>query len=125
MAAGLALPDAPRTRGTGRCAHAPGRCTPAGVHWVGVGRRSNNVGITNLAVRKSYAGSFEYQAFVSLVNYTPEAQTFDFSLEVDGRSLAEKSVTLEPSALPSRRFAGPRPCRNPRPPFSTRAGIWS
>jgi uncharacterized membrane protein len=67
------------------------------VHWVGVGRRSNNVGITNLAVRKSYAGSFDYQAFVSLVNYTSEAQTFDFSLEVDGRSLAEKSVTLEPS----------------------------
>jgi len=67
------------------------------VHWVGVGRRSNNVGITNLAVRKSYANSFEYQAFVSLVNYTAEAQTFDFSLEVDGRSLAEKSVTMEPS----------------------------
>ena len=64
---------------------------------MGVGRRSNNVGITNLAVRKSYAGSFDYQAFVSLVNYTSEAQTFDFSLEVDGRSLAEKSVTLEPS----------------------------
>src|SRR5437016_3047374 len=28
----------------------------ARVHWVGVGRRGNNVGITNLAVRKSYAG---------------------------------------------------------------------
>ena len=67
------------------------------VRWIGVGRRSNNVGITNLSVRKSYAGSFDYQAFVSLVNYTSEAQTFDFSLEVDGRSLAEKSVTLEPS----------------------------
>ncbi|HEU5196406.1 MAG TPA: BatA and WFA domain-containing protein, partial [Methylomirabilota bacterium] len=67
------------------------------VRWVSIGRRSNNVGITNLSVRKSYANSFEYQAFVSLVNYTPEAQTFDFSLEVDGRSLAEKSVTLEPS----------------------------
>ncbi len=67
------------------------------VRWVGVGRRSNNVGITNLSVRKSYAGSFDYQAFVSLVNYTSEAQTFEFSLEVDGRSLAEKSVTLEPS----------------------------
>ena len=67
------------------------------VHWVGVGRRSQNVGITNLSVRKGYAGSFDYQAFVSLVNYTAEAQTFDFSLEVDGRKLAEKSVTMEPS----------------------------
>jgi uncharacterized membrane protein len=67
------------------------------VRWIGVGRRSNNVAITNLSVRKSYAGSFDYQAFVSLVNYTPEAQTFDFSLEVDGRRLAEKSVTMEPN----------------------------
>ncbi|TMQ15221.1 MAG: VWA domain-containing protein [Candidatus Rokuibacteriota bacterium] len=67
------------------------------VRWIGVGRRSQNVGITNLSVRKSYTGSFDYQAFVSLVNYTPESQTFDFSLEVDGRTLAEKSVTLEPS----------------------------
>ena len=63
------------------------------VRWVGVGRRSQNVGITNLSVRKDYCGAFDYQAFVSLVNYTAEAQTFDFSLEVDGRKLAEKSVT--------------------------------
>jgi uncharacterized membrane protein len=69
----------------------------ARVRWIGVGRRSNNVGITNLSVRKSYAGSFDYQAFVSLVNYTPEPQTFTFSLELDGKPLAEKSVTLEPS----------------------------
>ena len=40
------------------------------VHWVGVGRRSQNVGITNLSVRKGYAGSFDYQAFVALGNYS-------------------------------------------------------
>ncbi|HET7341671.1 MAG TPA: VWA domain-containing protein [Methylomirabilota bacterium] len=67
------------------------------VRWVGVGQRGHNVGITNLAVRKSYTGSLEYQAFVSLVNYTADSQTFDFSLEVDGKTLAEKSITLEPS----------------------------
>ncbi len=67
------------------------------VRWVGIGRRSHNVGITNLSVRKSYAGSFDYQAYVSLVNYTPQPQTFNFTLELDGRSLAERSVTLEPS----------------------------
>jgi uncharacterized membrane protein len=67
------------------------------VRWTPIGRRGHNVGVTNLAVRKSYSGSFEYQAFVSLVNYTAEPQTFQFSLEVDGRPLAEKSVTLEPS----------------------------
>jgi uncharacterized membrane protein len=67
------------------------------VRWIGIGRRSHNVGITNLSVRKSYAGSFDYQAYVSLVNYTPQPQTFNFTLELDGRSLAERSVTLEPS----------------------------
>jgi Ca-activated chloride channel family protein len=67
------------------------------VRWVGVGRGGQNVGITNLAVRKNYYGTFDYQAFVSLVNYTPETQTFSFRLEVGDATLAEKPVTLEPS----------------------------
>jgi Ca-activated chloride channel family protein len=67
------------------------------VRWMGIGRRSHNVGITNLSVRRSYAGSFDYQAFVSLVNYTPESQAFKFSLEIDGKTLADRSITLEPS----------------------------
>src|SRR5438093_1578862 len=67
------------------------------IRWVGVGRRSWNVGITSLAIRKAYFGASDYQAFVSLVNYSPEAQTFTFALELDGRTIAEKDVTLEPS----------------------------
>jgi uncharacterized membrane protein len=67
------------------------------VRWIGVGQSSRNVGVTNLAVRKTYYGSFDYQAFASLVNYTPETQTFNFTLEIDGTSIAEKSVTLEPN----------------------------
>jgi len=67
------------------------------LRWVSVGRRSNNVGITNLSVRRTYSGAFNYQAFVSLVNYARAPQTFDFSLELDGRRIAEKSLTLEPS----------------------------
>jgi uncharacterized membrane protein len=67
------------------------------IRWVTVGTRSRNVGITNLSIRRAYAGGFEYQAFVSLVNHSPESQTFDFTLSVDGRPLATKSVTLEPS----------------------------
>jgi Ca-activated chloride channel homolog len=67
------------------------------VRWVPVGRGSRNVGITNLAVRKNYYGSFDYQAFLSLVNHTPETQTFPLSLELDGHTIAEKQVTLEPS----------------------------
>jgi Ca-activated chloride channel family protein len=81
-------------------AFAPGRTAETGdprVRWIGLGRRSHNVGITNLSVRRSYAGSFDYQAFVSLVNYTPESQAFTFSLELDGKVLAERTVTMEPS----------------------------
>src|SRR5215468_4874389 len=67
------------------------------LHWNGVGQAGRNIAITNLAVRKTYYGSYEYQAFVSLVNYTPETQTFTFTLDVDDKTIAEKSVTLEPS----------------------------
>jgi uncharacterized membrane protein len=67
------------------------------VRWVGVGRRSQNVGITNLSIRKNYFGSFEHQAFVSLVNYTAEPQTFTFTLELEHQPIAEKQITLEPN----------------------------
>ena len=67
------------------------------IRWIGVGRGGRNVGITNLAVRKNYYGAFDYQAFVSLVNYTPETQDFTFSLDLDDKPIAEKSVTLEPN----------------------------
>ena len=67
------------------------------LRWIGVGQGGRNVAITNLSVRKTYYGSFEYQAFVSLVNYAKETETFNFSLEVDDKPIAEKSVTLEPS----------------------------
>jgi Ca-activated chloride channel homolog len=67
------------------------------VRWVGVGRGSRNVAITNLSIRKSYYGTFDNQAFVSLVNYSAEAQTFTFRLELDGKSIAEREVTLEPN----------------------------
>jgi len=67
------------------------------VRWVGVGRHGQNVAITSLSIRKNYYGAFDYQAFVSLVNYSVEPQTFGFRLELDGKSIAEKEVTLEPS----------------------------
>ncbi len=67
------------------------------VRWIGVGRGGQNVAITSLSIRKNYYGAFDYQAFVSLVNYSAEPQTFGFRLEIDGKSIAEKDVTLEPS----------------------------
>jgi Ca-activated chloride channel family protein len=81
------------------------------VRWIGIGQGGRNVGITNLAVRKGYFTAAEYQAYVSLVNYTPDAQSFTFTLEIDDRSIAEKSVTLEPNVrrsvvLPFRHSGG-------------------
>jgi len=67
------------------------------VRWIGVGRGGQNVAITSMSIRKNYYGAFDYQAFVSLVNYSAEPQTFGFRLEIDGKSIAEKDVTLEPS----------------------------
>jgi uncharacterized membrane protein len=84
------------TDGSFTLAQTPDTTDPR-LHWVGVGQGGRNVAITNLSVRKTYYGSFEYQAFVSLVNYTNETETFSFSLEVDDKPLADKSVTLEPS----------------------------
>jgi Ca-activated chloride channel homolog len=67
------------------------------VRWTGVGRRGHNVGITSLAVRKNYYGSFDYQAFLSLVNYTAQTQTFPLTLTIGGDTIARKPVTLEPN----------------------------
>ncbi|HEV8643254.1 MAG TPA: VWA domain-containing protein [Methylomirabilota bacterium] len=67
------------------------------LRWVGVGQGGRNVGITNLAVRKSYYGSYDYQAFASFVNYSAQTQTFTFTLEIDGTPIAEKPLTLEPN----------------------------
>ncbi len=66
------------------------------VRWVGVGRRSHNVGITSLAVRRNYFGTFNSQAFLSVANFSSEPQTFSFRLTLDDEMLAEKSLTLEP-----------------------------
>jgi Ca-activated chloride channel family protein len=67
------------------------------VRWVGVGRQGQNVAITSLSIRKNYFGAFDYQAFVALVNYSGEPQTFSFRLELDGKTIAERDVALEPN----------------------------
>ncbi|HXJ79574.1 MAG TPA: VWA domain-containing protein, partial [Candidatus Methylomirabilis sp.] len=66
------------------------------VRWVGVGRRSNNVGITNLAVRRNYFGTYNSQAFLSVANFSREPQTFSLTLMLDNETLAEKTLTLDP-----------------------------
>jgi Ca-activated chloride channel homolog len=70
--------------------------TDARVRWHGVGRRSDNVGITSFAIRKEYFSSFEYQAFLSLVNFSKTEKAFSLTLDLDGKTLAAKSLTLGP-----------------------------
>ncbi len=43
------------------------------VRWAGVGRRSSNVGITSLAVRRNYFGTYNSQAFLSVANFSRRA----------------------------------------------------
>ena len=66
------------------------------VRWVSVGRRGRNIGITELAVRKSYYGAFDYQAFVSLANFSDDRMTFPLRVRLDGNVANEQSVTLDP-----------------------------
>jgi Ca-activated chloride channel homolog len=66
------------------------------VRWLGVGRRSHNVGITSLAVRRNYVGSYSSQAFFSLGNFSTERQTFALRLTLDDEVLTERTLTLDP-----------------------------
>src|SRR4051812_11125873 len=40
------------------------------IRWVGVGRGDDNVGITQLAVRRGYQSASSYEAFLSLANFS-------------------------------------------------------
>jgi len=79
------------------------------IRWVGVGRRSHNVGITKLAVRKTYRGVGNYEAFVSLANFSNDVQRFSFTLRLDDRPIVDRAITLAPNVhrsliLPFRHF---------------------
>ena len=60
-----------------------GQADDVRVRWVGVGQRGRNVAITNLAIRRNYFGAFDSQAFLSVVNFSDEAQTLSFTLHID------------------------------------------
>ena len=66
------------------------------IGWVPVGGGSRNVGITQFAVRKSYYGIYDYQAFLSVVNFSDERMVFPLTLSIDGRTISEQSITLDP-----------------------------
>jgi Ca-activated chloride channel family protein len=66
------------------------------VRWIGVGRRSQNVGITSLAVRRNYFGNYNSQAFFSVGNFSGERQSLSLRLTLDDEVLTERTLTLDP-----------------------------
>ena len=81
------------------------------VRWVQVGGGSRNVGITQFAVRKSYYGIYDYQAFVSLTNFSDERLSFPLVVTVDDQPVNEQTIALDPQVK-----------RNVIVPFSLQAG---
>jgi Ca-activated chloride channel homolog len=68
----------------------------AAIRWHRFAQRGRNVGITAFEIRKTYFGAYDYQAFLSVANYSGEAATFDLTLTLDGRPLKAETVTLAP-----------------------------
>jgi len=66
------------------------------VRWTGTGRRSHNVGITSLAVRRNYFGTYNSQAFFSVGNFSSEQQNLSLRLTLDDEVLSERTLTLGP-----------------------------
>ena len=66
------------------------------VRWVTVGGGARNVGITQFAVRKAYFGAFDYQAFLSVTNFSDERVSFPLALTVDDQKISEQTLALDP-----------------------------
>ena len=66
------------------------------VRWVAVGTGSRNVGITQFALRKSYYGIYDYQALLSLTNFSDERLSFPVTLTVDDKVINEQTIALDP-----------------------------
>jgi uncharacterized membrane protein len=69
---------------------------PTVIHWRRYGQQGRNIGITAFEVRKTYFGSFDYQAFISVANYSRDSATFELTLTLDGRPLKTERVNLDP-----------------------------
>jgi uncharacterized membrane protein len=81
------------------------------LRWTAVGGGSRNVGITQFAVRKSYAGIYDYEAFLSVTNFSDERQTFPLVVTVDDKPISEQTIALDPQVK-----------RNVVVPFGLQAG---
>jgi uncharacterized membrane protein len=66
------------------------------VRWVTVAGGARNVGITQFSVRKAYYGAFDYQAFLSVTNFSDERVSFPLTLTVDDQRISEQTIALDP-----------------------------
>jgi Ca-activated chloride channel family protein len=66
------------------------------VRWVSVGSGGRNVGITQFALRKSYYGIYDHQAFLSVTNFSNERLTFPLVVSIDGKTVSEQTIGLDP-----------------------------
>jgi uncharacterized membrane protein len=66
------------------------------VRWVSVGAGGRNVGITQFALRKSYYGIYDHQAFLSLTNFSGERLSFPLVVSIDGKTVSEQTINLDP-----------------------------
>jgi Ca-activated chloride channel family protein len=68
----------------------------AAIRWHLFGHRGQNIGITAFDVRKTYFGAVDYQAFLSVANYSGKEATFNFVLTLDGKRIKTEQLTLGP-----------------------------
>jgi Ca-activated chloride channel homolog len=66
------------------------------VRWISTGSGSRNVGITQFALRKSYYGIYDHQAFLSLTNFSGERLQFPLVVSIDGKTVSEQEIALDP-----------------------------
>jgi Ca-activated chloride channel homolog len=81
------------------------------IRWTSVGVGGRNVGITQFALRKSYYGIAEHEAFLSLTNFSTERLSFPLVVAIDGKTVSEQTITL-----------GPQVKRNVIVPFTHQGG---
>ncbi len=65
------------------------------VHFVSVGKRGDNVGITVMSVRRRVGHTGGFEGLIGMKNFGPKARTFTLELSVNGSLRDAREITLE------------------------------
>lgn len=68
------------------------------LEFISVGTETDNLGISGVDVRESFADTFEYQVFVSVTNSYAEEKEVLVEFEVDGEIIDIKSTSVPPGS---------------------------